>query len=50
MSPDDLERFIDDLGGQGRRVTFDAATAPAYLTQTLERAGGKAEVGLIRSR
>ena len=26
------------------RVTFDAATAPAYLTQTLERAGGKADL------
>jgi Xaa-Pro aminopeptidase len=42
--PDLLERFIDDLGRQGRRVTFDAATAPAYLIQALERAGGKADL------
>ena len=42
--PDDLERFIDDLGRQGRRVAFDAATAPAHLTQALERAGGKADL------
>ena len=42
--PDALERFIDELGRQGRRVTFDAATAPAYLTQVLERAGGKADL------
>ena len=27
------------------RVAFDAATVPAYLTQTIERAGGKADIG-----
>jgi Xaa-Pro aminopeptidase len=42
--PELLEQFIDDLGRQGRRVTFDGATAPASLTQTLERAGGKADL------
>jgi Xaa-Pro aminopeptidase len=42
--PDALERFIDELGRQGRRVTFDAATAPAHLTQVLERTGGKADL------
>jgi Xaa-Pro aminopeptidase len=43
-APDDLEGFIDNLGRQGRRVAFDAATAPARLTQVTERAGGKAEL------
>jgi Xaa-Pro aminopeptidase len=42
--PDVLERFVEDLGRQARRVTFDAATAPAHLTQVLERAGGKADL------
>jgi Xaa-Pro aminopeptidase len=42
--PDVLERFIDDLGRQGRRVAFDAATAPAALTQLIERAGGAADL------
>jgi Xaa-Pro aminopeptidase len=44
--PDVLERFVEDLGRQGLRVTFDAATAPAYLTQVIERAGGKADLRL----
>src|SRR6202035_4409992 len=43
--PDALIPFIERLGGQGSRVAFDAATAPALLTQTLERAGGKVEIG-----
>jgi Xaa-Pro aminopeptidase len=43
--PDALIVFIERLGALGSRVAFDAATAPALLTQTLERAGGKAEVG-----
>ena len=30
--------------GRGARVAFDSATAPAYLTQAIERAGGKAEI------
>jgi Xaa-Pro aminopeptidase len=42
--PDDLEGFVDTLGREARRVTFDAATAPAHLTQVIERAGGKAEL------
>ena len=40
-----LEPFIEDLGRQGLRVVFDAGTAPAYLTQVIERAGGRADVG-----
>ena len=42
--PDRLEGFIDDLGKQGLSVAFDAATAPAALTQSIERAGGKADI------
>ncbi len=38
----DLER----LGREGARVRFDATTAPARLSQALEAAGGKAEVGV----
>jgi Xaa-Pro aminopeptidase len=41
---DALEGFIEDLGRQGRRVAFDNATAQAYLTQVIERAGGKADL------
>jgi Xaa-Pro aminopeptidase len=44
VEPDVLVGFIEDLGRQGRRVAFDAATAPAYLTQTIERAGGKSDL------
>ena len=33
------------MGRKGARVAFDAATVPAYLTQAIERAGGKADVG-----
>ena len=33
------------LGAAGARVAFDAATAPARLTQALEAAGGKAALG-----
>ncbi len=43
-APDALEGFIENLGRQGRRVAFDNATAQAYLTQVIERAGGKADV------
>ena len=39
-----LEGFIEGLGGQGLHVAFDVATAPAYLTQVIERAGGRAEL------
>ena len=43
--PDTLASFVEKLGRQGLRVAFNSATVPAALTQTLERAGGKAEIG-----
>ena len=43
-SPDALVDFVAALGAAGAGVIFDAATAPAKLTQTLEAAGGKAIV------
>ena len=45
LEPDALLAFVEDLGRRGERVAFDAATVPAYLTQAIERAGGKAEIG-----
>ena len=45
FEPDALLAFVEDLGRKGARVAFDAATAPAYLTQAIERAGGKADIG-----
>ena len=45
LEPDALPKFVEDLGRRGERVAFDSATAPAYLTQAIERAGGKADVG-----
>ena len=45
LEPDALLGFIEDLGRQGARVAFDAATVPASLTQAIERAGGKADIG-----
>jgi Xaa-Pro aminopeptidase len=45
MEPDVLTGFVERLGGRGLRISFDAATSPAWLTQTLERAGGRADVG-----
>jgi Xaa-Pro aminopeptidase len=45
LEPDALLGFVEDLGRQGARVAFDAATVPAYLTQAIERAGGKADIG-----
>ena len=45
MEPDALAGFVERLGGRGLRISFDAATSPVWLTQTFERAGGKAEVG-----
>ncbi len=44
--PDTLVQLMESLGRRGARVLFDGATAPALLTQTLERAGGKADVGV----
>ena len=43
-SPDALVPFVASLGEAGATVAFDAATAPAKLTQALEAAGGKAIV------
>jgi len=45
LEPDALTKFVEDLGRKGAGVAFDSATAPAYLTQAIERAGGKAEIG-----
>ncbi len=45
LEPDALTALVERLGKEGARVLFDSATGPALLTQTLERAGGKAEVG-----
>ncbi len=45
MEPGTIEPFLRRLGQEGARVLFDAATAPAFLTQTLDKAGGKAEIG-----
>ena len=42
--PAALQTFVAELGRKGSRVLFDAATAGALLTQTLERQGGQAEV------
>jgi Xaa-Pro aminopeptidase len=36
---------LEALGAEGRRLAFDAGTAPARLTQALQGQGGKAEVG-----
>jgi Xaa-Pro aminopeptidase len=44
--PDRLVGDLTALGAEGKRLTFDAATAPARLTQALQAAGGKADVGL----
>ena len=43
--PDWLVGFMTGLGAAGLRVAFDAASAPARLTQALEAAGGTAIVG-----
>src|SRR5208337_1380066 len=43
--PDRLIPFLEGLGKGGARISFDAATTPALLTQTHERAGGKAGIG-----
>jgi Xaa-Pro aminopeptidase len=45
LEPDALEPFVRQLGQDGAHVAFDAATAPAFLTQVLEKAGGKAKIG-----
>jgi Xaa-Pro aminopeptidase len=43
--PDRLVGDLKVLGAAGKRLAFDAATAAARLTQALQGAGGKAEVG-----
>jgi len=43
--PAALQAFVSELGRKGTRVQFDSATAPALLTQILDREGGKAKVG-----
>ncbi len=43
--PDWLVGFMAGLGAEGVRVLFDAASAPARLTQALEAAGGAATLG-----
>ena len=45
LEPDELKPFVLQLGQDGAQVVFDAATAPALLTQALEKAGGKADIG-----
>jgi Xaa-Pro aminopeptidase len=45
LEPNALEPFVRQLGEDGAHVVFDAATAPAFLTQALEKAGGKADIG-----
>ncbi|HLW91496.1 MAG TPA: aminopeptidase P family protein [Roseiarcus sp.] len=37
---------LRELGAKGERLSFDAASAPARLTQALEAAGGGAEVAV----
>ena len=43
--PPTIETVLAALGKAGKAVLFDAATAPARLTQVLEEAGGTARVG-----
>jgi Xaa-Pro aminopeptidase len=45
LEPDALEPFVRQLGQDGAHVVFDAVTAPAFLAQALEKAGGKADIG-----
>ncbi len=43
--PKDLKADLQDLARKGKRVLFDAGTAPAKLIQIFEKAGGQADVG-----
>jgi Xaa-Pro aminopeptidase len=43
--PDRLIMDLGALGAQKKRLAFDAATAPARLSQALQAAGGTADVG-----
>jgi Xaa-Pro aminopeptidase len=42
--PDRLAALVAELGAKGQKIAFDAATAPARLTQALEAAGGAATI------
>ena len=44
-APASLTSDLEALGRRGEKLRFDAATAPARLAQTLENAGGKADIG-----
>ncbi len=44
--PSRLIARLEAFGAHKRRIAFDAASAPAKLTQALENAGGAASVGL----
>ncbi|MBV9290091.1 MAG: aminopeptidase P family N-terminal domain-containing protein, partial [Hyphomicrobiales bacterium] len=44
LEPEAFVPFVERLGERRSHVAFDSATAPVLLTQTLEKAGGKAEV------
>jgi Xaa-Pro aminopeptidase len=44
--PGRLVGDLEALGAAKKRIAFDAATAPARLTQALQAAGGTAETGL----
>ena len=46
VEPQSIETVLAALGKAGKAVLFDAATAPARLTQSLEEAGGTARVGI----
>lgn len=41
-----LERDLENLGKEGKRVQFDSATAPIKLTEIVKKAGGVSDVGL----
>jgi Xaa-Pro aminopeptidase len=45
-SPSTLASDLERLGKERKRLRFDQATAPARLAQTLENAGGEADVGV----
>ncbi|WP_395697589.1 aminopeptidase P family protein [Methylocella sp.] len=44
-APDALERDLSILAGEGRKIVFDAATAPSRLVALAREAGGVVEVG-----
>lgn len=44
--PDRLGGDLEKLGEKGKRILFDAATAPAKLTEIVKKAGGVVEIGV----